>query len=133
MSKLLDVLLTRELAETLDQRAGGAGRIPIIVNSVNPGLCGATDLFRSAPWIIAVIIRFLSWIMARSADQGARILLAAAEGGRETHGKYMDSGKVHDPSKFVLSGEGKKAGRRAWDELTEILETIEPGSTFMLG
>ena len=75
----------------------------------------------------------MSWIIARSPDQGARILMAAAEGGRETHGKYIDSGKVHDPSKFALSDEGKKAGKKAWGELMEILETIEPGSTFMLG
>ncbi|KAK3995040.1 putative Dehydrogenase/reductase [Cladorrhinum sp. PSN332] len=133
VSKLLDVLLARELAEKLDQRAGGAGKIPIIVNSVNPGLCGATSLFRSVPWFVGIVLTFLSLIMARSSDQGARVLMAAAEGGRETHGKYIDSGKVHDPSPFVLSDEGKKAGEKAWDELMEILEKIEPGSTFILG
>ncbi|KAK4167999.1 putative Dehydrogenase/reductase [Cladorrhinum sp. PSN259] len=133
VSKLLDVLLTRELAETLDQRAGGANKIPIIVNSVNPGLCGATSLFRSVPWFVSIIVVAMSWIMARTSDQGARILMSAAEGGRETHGKYIDSGKVLDPSPFALSEEGKKAGKKAWGELMEILEDIEPGSTFILG
>ncbi|KAK4228726.1 hypothetical protein QBC38DRAFT_474165 [Podospora fimiseda] len=133
VSKLLDVLLTRELAEKLDQKPGGGEKIPIIVNSVNPGLCGATSLFRSVPWFVGLVLSVLGWISARSSDMGARILIAAAEGGRETHGKYIDAGKVHDPSPFVLSEEGKKTGEKAWDELMEILEGIEPGSTFMLG
>ena len=64
-------------------------------------------------------------------QQGSRTLVAAAEAGPESHGKYMHDGKVDDGalSAFVKSDDGKKAAVKVWDELSEILERIQPGVT----
>ncbi|KAK4179822.1 putative Dehydrogenase/reductase [Triangularia setosa] len=124
-SKLLDVLLARELANRLDA-SSPAGNSKVIVNSVNPGLC-KSGLFDKVPVIVSLFIGSLSLIFARSSEQGSRTLLAAAAGGRETHGKYMDAAKVAQPSSFVLSDEGKRSQKRAWEELVSILDGVEKG------
>ncbi|KAK0739879.1 hypothetical protein B0T21DRAFT_347139 [Apiosordaria backusii] len=126
-SKLLDVLLARELANRLDA-SSPSGNSKVIVNSVNPGLC-RSGLFKEIPFFISLFVGFLSLVFARSAEQGSRTLLAAAAGGRETHGKYMDAAKVVQPSSFVLSDEGKRAQKRVWEELVDILEGVEKGVT----
>ncbi|KAK4670322.1 uncharacterized protein QC763_210690 [Podospora pseudopauciseta] len=124
-SKLLDLLLARELANRLDA-SSPAGNSKVIVNSVNPGLC-RSKLFNKVPLIVNLFIGFLSLIFARSSEQGSRTLLAAAAGGRETHGKYMDAAKVAQPSSFVMSDEGKRAQKRVWEELVNILDGVEKG------
>lgn len=58
---------------------------------------------------------------------GSRTLLAAAFGGRETHGKHMDNCKVNNPSPFVMSEEGARVQKKVYAELMDILESIQPG------
>ncbi|KAK4204345.1 putative Dehydrogenase/reductase [Triangularia verruculosa] len=124
-SKLLDLLLASELANRLDA-SSSTGNSKIIVNSVNPGLC-RSSLFNEVPFIVSILVGFLSLIFARSSEQGSRALLAAAAGGRETHGKYMDAAKVAQPSSFVVSDEGKRTQKRAWEELVSILDGVKKG------
>jgi retinol dehydrogenase-12 len=65
---------------------------------------------------------------ARTTEQGSRTLVhAATAAGPESHGQYLSDCKVMEPSEFVRSAEGKKAGERVWEELSEKLEKIEPG------
>ena len=125
-TKLLDVLLVQELAERLD--AAGHDAKPIVVNTANPGLC-KSGLFRHVFFVGQLFVSALTALIGRSSEQGSRALMAAVAGGRESHGQYVDSGKVMDPSPFVLSEQGKAAQKRVWEELVEILEGIEPGVT----
>lgn len=123
-SKLMVVLVVRELAERLD--ACYAGASPVVANTANPGLCKSA-LFRSVPLYVRAISALGCFLLGRTCEEGARALLAAVAGGRESHGQYVDSGKVDAPSPFVLTEEGKALQKRLWDELLEVLEGIEPG------
>lgn len=53
--------------------------------------------------------------------------MAAAAAGRQSHGKYMDSCVVRDPSNLVISQEGIMLQERVYKELIGILENIQPG------
>ncbi|KAK4149226.1 hypothetical protein C8A00DRAFT_38175 [Chaetomidium leptoderma] len=125
-TKLLDILVVQELAERLD--ASSAGSSPIVVNTANPGLC-KSSLFRHVNMVVRAALGLVMFVMARTMEHGSRALLAAAAAGRESHGRYVDSGTVDDPSSFVMSEEGKAVQKRVWAELMEILEGIEPGVT----
>ncbi|KAH6840864.1 hypothetical protein B0I37DRAFT_385368 [Chaetomium sp. MPI-CAGE-AT-0009] len=125
-TKLIDILVVQELAARLD--AASAGASPIVVNTANPGLC-KSSLFRDVFLIGQWLVNLGTFLVGRTSEQGSRALTEAIAGGRESHGKYVDSGKVDDPSRFVLSEKGKMVQKKVWDELMEILEGIEPGIT----
>lgn len=58
---------------------------------------------------------------------GSRELVHAAAAGPETHGKWLDSHKIREPSAFVRSKEGQMLQTRVYEELMGILEQVEPG------
>ncbi len=122
VSKLLDVLLTRELATQMV----GSGKNLVILNTLSPGMCKSA-LFRHAPFPLNAVINTCLFLVGRSSEVGSRTILAAACGDWETHGSYMDSCEVQDPSSFVLSAEGAQVQRQVFSELLIILEGIEPG------
>ncbi|TPR10427.1 hypothetical protein CAN33_0022100 [Aspergillus niger] len=74
-SKLLDVLLTRELADRI-------GDDDIVVNCLNPGLC-RSQLAREMD---NVVVRIMLRLLGRTAEVGSRTLVTAAAAGRESHG-----------------------------------------------
>ncbi|KIX94946.1 uncharacterized protein Z520_09256 [Fonsecaea multimorphosa CBS 102226] len=118
-SKLLEVLSVRQIAPKL----AGSG---VILNMLNPGLCHS-ELAREASFVLTL----LKFFLARSTEVGSRTLVAAAEAGMESHGKYMSDGKVADDnlSPFARSKDGEVAGKKVWSELSDILEKIQPGIT----
>ena len=122
-SKLLEVLAVREIAPKLT----GSG---VVLNTLNPGFCHSS-LSRNSEFPKAIIFWLMKTLLARTTEVGSRTLVASAEAGEESHGKYMHDGKVGDEhlSPFVTSEEGKKTGEKVWGELKEILEKIEPGVT----
>ncbi len=67
------------------------------------------------------------WIFARSTEVGSRTLVWGAYGGEETHGQYMDDGRVGKVSKFVTSEEGMRTQKKVWAQLADKLERIQPG------
>ena len=119
VSKLLEVLVVRKIAPKLV----GSG---VILNILTPGLCHS-ELSRNGPFFLEVMKFFL----ARSTEVGSRTLIAAAAAGTDSHGKYMQDGKIDDNqlSPFVQSKDGEMAGQRVWEELSEILEETQPGVT----
>lgn len=125
-TKLLDILIVQELAERLDAASPAAN--PIVVNTANPGLC-KSNLFRDVFRIGQFLVSALTFCIGRTSEQGSRALMAAVAGGKESHGKYVDCGRVDDPSLFVLSEDGRATQKKVWSELLEILEGIEPGVT----
>lgn len=55
--------------------------------------------------------------------------MAGAAGGEENHGTYMTDGIVANKalSGFVQSAEGEETQRRAWNELTVMVEEVQSG------
>ena len=53
---------------------------------------------REASFFYSLYISALKKIMSRTAEEGGRVLVDAAEGGDETHGAYLDDCK---PGKYV--------------------------------
>lgn len=123
-SKLLVILITGELAKSMDER----GNNPIVLNTLNPGLC-KSELFRQVRFPINWILNVGLAVIGRTCEMGSRTLLAAATAGKESHGKYMDSCKVGKESRFITSEEGAKAQKRVYAELMTILEGIHAGIT----
>lgn len=99
---------------------------PVIVNCLNPGFC-RTEFFRHAPFPLSYLLHIGVTLVGRSAEMGSRTLVAAAAAGRESHGRYMDSCVLRDPSALVMSDEGAMLQKRVYDELMEELERIKPG------
>lgn len=126
VSKVMILMCARELARRLDD--AGSGNNPVVVNALNPGMC-RSQLFRHTPfplnWILAVGAR----IVGRSAEEGARTLVAAAAAGRESHGRYMLDCVVVDgaESPLVRSDEGRAVQVRVFDEIMDELEKVQPG------
>ncbi|KAK8135860.1 short chain dehydrogenase atnD [Apiospora sp. TS-2023a] len=125
-TKLLQILLTRELAAKLDDGESNKKQPRVILNTLNPGLC-RTELFRHAPWPFTWILYVSMRVFARTTEMGSRNLLAAATALEDTHGKYLSDCRVWDPSRFVRSQDGANVQRRVYAELLEELEKIEPG------
>lgn len=87
---MMELLLVRELAEQIT-KSSKPGRVTTSI--INPGFV-KTDIMRDASWLYHIYVRGLAAIMARTAEEGGRILVSAAEGGEETHGQYLDDCKV---------------------------------------
>jgi retinol dehydrogenase-12 len=85
VSKLLEVLYGRELAARISE----SKKPTVILNLLNPGLCHS-ELSRNSPFTLTV----LKFFLARKTEVGSRTLVAAACGGHETHGQYMDDARV---------------------------------------
>lgn len=106
--------------------SGGKGSV--VLNTLTPGFC-RTSLFRDNKFPASVFLKLISILIGRSADMGSRELVYAAAAGPETHGMWLDSHEVREPSEFVRSEEGGRLEVRVWEELKGILEGVEPGIT----
>ena len=107
---VLNVFFARELSERLRDK-------PLIVNSVNPGLCHS-ELARNMTGISAWFLWLQKLLMARTTEQGSRQLIWACIGGKDNidqlRGAYISSMEVREPSDFVVSEEGKRAQPKLW-------------------
>lgn len=108
--------------------SSNSARGSVILNTLTPGFC-RTSLFRDNTFPANVILQLISSIIGRSAEVGSRVLVYAAAAGPETHGKWIDSYQIREPSAFVRGQEGAKLERRVYEELMGILENVEPGVT----
>ncbi|RYP05751.1 hypothetical protein DL765_009740 [Monosporascus sp. GIB2] len=122
-SKLLVVLIGRELAMRINARDGGPR---VVLNMVDTGLC-KTNLFRDARFPLSWFLSTMLWLLGRSSEMGSRCLVAAALAGPEAHGKYLEDCRISKESRFVCSTKGAQMQKRVFDELLEILHDIEPG------
>jgi retinol dehydrogenase 12 len=87
---LVELLLVRELARRITD-SSKPGRITASI--LNPGFV-RTEIMRDGTWLFHIYYVCLAALLARTAEEGGRILVSAAEGGRETHGQYLDDCKV---------------------------------------
>jgi len=122
VSKLLEVLVVREIFNSVIKDKDS---YPVIINLVNPGLCHS-ELARDMGWGLAL----MKLLIARTTEVGSRTLVSAAgQIGEKSQGEYLSDCAIAPPSSFVRSGEGRETQKRVWNELTAILEEIEPGVT----
>lgn len=126
-SKLLQLFVVRHLAQRLSASTTGSTD-SVILNTLTPGYCRSA-LFRDNKFPASLFINVTGKLLARSSEQGSRTYVHAAAAGPETHGKWLDSNVIREPSSFVRSKEGKKAQARVYEELMSILEAVEPGIT----
>lgn len=117
-SKLLLILLLQHLCTHILP-----ADYPVVINSVNPGLC-RSELMREMTW--ATRIGFFIF-GARTTEVGARTEVHGVQAGRASHGKYLSDCKVAKTAPFVGSKEGSEVGERAWGELKAIMVEVQPG------
>ncbi|KAH8195388.1 hypothetical protein TruAng_010445 [Truncatella angustata] len=117
-TKLMQVFIVRELAARLPKET-----TPVIINCTNPGMCHS-ELSRE---LDGMQIRILKFLLARTSEEGSRNLIAGASGGIDTHGQYLDVGKVKTPATVVVGPGGAERQKRLFNELIEKLEKIVPG------
>ncbi|OMP86906.1 WW domain-containing oxidoreductase [Diplodia seriata] len=135
VSKLLEVLVVRELAASPSLMGGGANDndspYPVVVTAPNPGLCASA--LRREMYEGSFFMRWGVWLMERllerSSEEGARNFVACASAGEACHGRYVSDGVPKEPAALVRSEEGAVLQKRVWEELRDILEGIEPGVT----
>ncbi|KAI6781211.1 retinol dehydrogenase 12 [Emericellopsis cladophorae] len=129
VSKLLEVMLVESFSEAMKQ--GPNADKPVIINSVNPGLC-YSDLGRDLKGFAGYFFSALKAFMARTTEVGSRTLVHAAASGKESDGQYLSECRVTKPDAFVRSKEGQDTTKRLHAELITILEQIQPGVTSRL-
>lgn len=86
----MELLLVRELADQVT-KSSKPGRITVSI--LNPGFV-RTDIMRDSTWLFHMYYVCLAALLARTTEEGGRILVNAAEGGEETHGQYLDDCEV---------------------------------------
>jgi retinol dehydrogenase-12 len=90
VSKMIELLGIRELATSITNSSKPGD---IVVSVINPGFV-ETDIMREASFLFSLYVKGLSKMLSRTPEVGGRILVNAAEGGKETHGQYLDDCKV---------------------------------------
>lgn len=91
-----------------------------------PGLC-SSQLHREVG--DGLLVRVLLKIFARKAEVGSRTLVYGASAGPETHGEYLPDCKITKTLGPCKGDAGVELRDRAWVELREKLENIQPGVT----
>jgi retinol dehydrogenase-12 len=90
VSKMIELLCTRELAADIT-KSDKQGRLTISL--INPGSV-RTDIMREAGYWYSLYVAAFRSVLSRSAEEGGRTLVNAAEGGEKTHGAYLNDCKV---------------------------------------
>lgn len=122
VTKLLEVLVVRELAAEMDK----AGAPKVVVNALTPGFC-RTDLYRHTPFPLNLLFWVATLVLGRTSEMGSRNLVKAAAFGEESHGQYIGNCKLAPVSSFVRSEEGGEVQKKVFKELLFILEKAKPG------
>ncbi|RDB15750.1 WW domain-containing oxidoreductase [Hypsizygus marmoreus] len=122
-SKLLNVFFFRALNDRLPVSSNS-----VIVNGVNPGYC-YSELRRSFTGVRAALDWLMEKALARTTEEGSRMLVYSAVGGEEDgeelRGEYISSAKVAEASDFVISEEGGIVQNKIWEEMLEILSEVD--------
>jgi retinol dehydrogenase-12 len=99
----------------------------IVINSLDPCLCGSTGLFRDVTGGVKIFLKVFVTMFARTAEEGSRLIVAAAAAGRETHGGYLRAGELREPVEMVSGARGVERGGKIWVDLAKRLEGMAQG------
>jgi retinol dehydrogenase 12 len=111
LSPVLNVYFTRALASYLPPA------LPLVVNTVNPGIC-ISELRRDTPEEFKAQIDELEKEYAWTGEEGSRVLVFAAVGmqGREEEmkGQYIDNTDICEVKESIYGEEGKRTQQVLW-------------------
>lgn len=122
VSKLLDLLITREIGEQLDHSSHPEDK-SIKVNCPNPGLCHS-ELGREA----GLQLKVMKLLLARTTEYGARNFVWAALAEQKDNGLYVTDCQFSEPSDLVLSSDGGRGQKNVWKELMDIFAKQAPAA-----
>ena len=88
VSKLMDIYMVVEMANAVPRIDGEPA---VIVNAVTPGFCKSELLTREKAPLILKVVQALT---GRSTEEGSKALIHAASSTSETHGKWLENGRV---------------------------------------
>ncbi|KAF2811635.1 NAD(P)-binding protein [Mytilinidion resinicola] len=120
LSKLLVIYAVREFAE----RSSASGKGLCIINTPNPSFC-KSNLAREAQGSRG--FRVAEKLLARSTEEGSRVLVHGLLAGPETNGQYLSDCHVETPARHVTRDWGKQVQKKFFNELLKQLEMIQPG------
>lgn len=86
----MELFLVRELA---GQTSKSAKSNQVVISILNPGAV-ATDIVRDGGAFVRAYSRVAQKMFCRTAEEGSRTLVHAAEGAEDTHGQYLDDCKI---------------------------------------
>ncbi|KAH8649299.1 short-chain dehydrogenase/reductase, partial [Xylariales sp. PMI_506] len=123
ISKLMEVLLIRELVSHLDD-----AKFPVIITLVNPGLCNSTigHTATGPPPPKPFLFKLFSFI-ERTTEVGSRTLVLGACADLESHGQFMSDGKNQEVEAWIYEDVGKRAQKKVFDQTMKVLEARRPG------
>ncbi|VUC36369.1 unnamed protein product [Clonostachys rosea] len=115
-SKLLGQFFITELVKHIPPSA-------VVINMCNPGMCYGSSLMRDfsgtfSGFVMGSFFRVLGY----SASKGARSLTdAACNHGPESHGIYIEDGKLQPMAPMVYSSQETRAMQKIWTDTLEEL------------
>ncbi|KAM0520652.1 hypothetical protein ACHAPE_003049 [Trichoderma viride] len=109
-SKLLGQLFLTELVKRVPPSVA-------IINAPNPGLCKSSLVRDYANVFERVAVYIFKLVLARAGSVGARAFTdAAVKQGPESHGQYLEDGKVQPMAPIVYGIEGERLAEKLWEE-----------------
>ncbi|KAI8825937.1 uncharacterized protein EV422DRAFT_514721 [Fimicolochytrium jonesii] len=124
VSKLIEVFIVRELVNVIANKPADY-KPNVVINFLNPGLCHS-ELVKVGG-ITGMGVTLLKAALARSTEYGSRTLVHAAHAGLESHGQYLSNCRITPVAPMVTRPEGVAAQKKLWAELSQKLESIQPG------
>ncbi|KAL1849867.1 hypothetical protein Daus18300_013124 [Diaporthe australafricana] len=95
----------------------------VIVNTVNPGLTGSTDIAKDSGTSLA--FKILMQVTGRSLEWGADTYVdGVVVQGRESHGSFVSDWTIKPYPAMYYTEEGKKMRDRLWEETMEELNFV---------
>ncbi|KAK9376360.1 uncharacterized protein V1513DRAFT_375935 [Lipomyces chichibuensis] len=108
-SKFLVSMFVQELAKHVPQDK-------VVINHVCPGMV-STGIDANLPFYLRPIVGAVKSLFARTAEEGARILIyAAAVAGPDTHGAFIVDNKIVPIAPITQTENGKEMQKKLWDE-----------------
>ncbi|KAF7563967.1 hypothetical protein G7046_g140 [Stylonectria norvegica] len=109
-SKLLGQLFITELVKRVPPSVA-------VINAPNPGMCKSGLIRDLDSGIVGFIMGIVTAIVARPTAIGARAITdAAIKHGSESHGQYVEDGKIQPMAPLVYKPEGAKIAKVLWEE-----------------
>ncbi|KAJ4859919.1 short chain dehydrogenase domain-containing protein [Trichoderma breve] len=114
-SKLLGQMFLTELVKRVPSSVA-------IINAPNPGLCKSSLAREMNSPFQKVFMAVFYFLLGRTLSVGARAFTdAAVKQGAESHGQYLEDGKVQPMPPLLYEPEGEKIAERLWRETLDEL------------
>ncbi|KAH8658252.1 hypothetical protein BX600DRAFT_468865 [Xylariales sp. PMI_506] len=95
----------------------------VIINLGDPAWCRSTNLARDAPAVVRGGVKLFGWATGRPPHVGASCFVdAVVNHGKESHGCFLMSWKIHPFAALLYTDEGKEITQRVWRETLKELE-----------